>query len=128
MNTEVKNTTETSEILKTEEKNEYLVAPRADVYYTTDGYHVLLDMPGVSKSDINLKVEEDELIVTGKIQEQPKDYEIVYNEICYDGYHRHFIIPNDVDKNKISAKYENGVLDLFLQKGEEYKPKFIEIK
>jgi len=128
MNTEVKTSTATSEALKTEERNDYLVAPRADVYYTNEGYHVLLDMPGVSKNDIKLKVEEDELIVTGKLPEQPKDYEIVYNEICYDGFHRHFIIPNDVDKNKITAKYENGVLDLFLQKGEEFKPKLIEIK
>jgi HSP20 family protein len=126
MNTEVKNTV--AEVKTAQEQNDYLVAPRADVYYTNEGYHVLVDMPGVSKNDIKLKVEEDELIVTGKLPEQPKDYEIVYNEICYDGYHRHFVIPNDVDKDKITAKYENGVLDLFLQKAEAYKPKFIEIK
>jgi HSP20 family protein len=105
-----------------------LVAPLTDIYVSKEGYQIFLDMPGVAKENFNLKVDEDELIVTGKKENSSKPQKFLNNEIFYSGFHRHFILPNDIDKNKIDASYQDGVLKLFLHKKEEAKPKVIEIK
>jgi len=114
--------------LNDETNNENYVSPVADIYATKDGYHLVLDMPGVSKENFNLKIDNDELSITGKKSNGHKEYESLYNEIFYSGYNRVFVLPNDVNTEKIDANYENGVLKLFLHKKEEYKPKIIEIK
>lgn len=46
----------------------------------------------------------------------------------YSGFERTFVLPADVDIDKIEASYNNGVLSITLNKKEEYKPKLIEIK
>jgi len=114
--------------LDNETNNENYVSPVADIYATKDGYHLVLDMPGVSKENFKLKIDNDELSIIGKKSNGHKDYESLYNEIFYSGYNRVFVLPNDVNTDKIDANYENGVLKLFLHKKEEYKPKIIEIK
>jgi len=113
---------------KNNEVVDSLVAPFTDIYVSKEGYHLLLDMPGVSKENFKLKIDNDELIVTGKKQNGDKDRKYVNNEIFYNGFHRHFVLPNDVDTDKIDASYQDGVLKLMLHKKEEFKPKFIEIK
>jgi len=114
--------------LNDETNNENYVSPVADIYATKDGYHIVLDMPGVSKENFKLKIDNDELLISGKKSNGHKEYESLYNEIFYSGYNRVFLLPNDVNTDKIDANYENGVLKLFLHKKEEYKPRFIEIK
>jgi len=110
------------------EAADMLVAPFTDIYVSKEGYHILLDMPGVSKENFKLKVDNDELIVTGKKQSGEGSRKYLNNEIFYNGFHRHFVLPNDVDTDKIDASYQDGVLKLMLHKKEEFKPKFIEIK
>jgi len=114
--------------LNDETNNENYVSPVADIYATKDDYHLVLDMPGVSKENFKLKIDNDELSIIGKKSNGHKDFESLYNEIFYSGYNRVFVLPNDVNTDKIDANYENGVLKLFLHKKEEYKPKTIEIK
>jgi len=110
-----------------EAKHNY-VAPFADIFETKENYTILLDMPGVSKDNFKVKVDDDELVLTGNIKNGTDDQNYIYNEIFYTGYHRRFILPNNVNVEKIEAHYENGVLSLVLNKKEEFKPKLIEIK
>jgi len=107
---------------------EKYVAPYTDIYISKEGYQLFLDMPGIKKENFNVKVNNDELIVTGKKNFEAAKSEYLANEIFYNGFHRHFVLPNDVDTDKIDAAYENGVLKLLLHKREEFKPKLIEIK
>jgi len=103
------------------------ITPPADLYETQDSYLIFLDMPGVSKDDLNVKVIDNRLIVQGKFEiEKPKDSEVLFNEIEKGEYRREFILSGDVDRNKIEAKLVNGVLTLTLAKREESKE--IEIK
>jgi len=103
------------------------ITPPADLYETQDSYMIFLDMPGVSKDDLNVKVIDNRLIVQGKFEiEKPKDSEVLFNEIEKGEYRREFILSGDVDRNKIEAKLVNGVLTLTLAKREESKE--IEIK
>jgi HSP20 family protein len=110
-----------------ETQTENLVAPLTDIYVSKDGYQIFLDMPGVAKENFNLKVDSDELIVTGKKENSPKPPKYLSNEIFYSGFHRHFVLPKDVDTDKIDASYQDGVLKLFLHKRDEAKPRIIEI-
>lgn len=107
---------------------EKLIAPYTDIVVSQDGYQLFMDMPGIAKENFNVKIDNDELIVTGKKQNSDGNQKQIYNEIYYSGYHRHFILPNDVDSEKIDASYKDGVLKLYLHKKEEAKPKVIEIK
>jgi HSP20 family protein len=107
---------------------EKLIAPYTDIVVSKDGYQLFMDMPGIAKENFNLKIDNDELIITGKKPNSENNHKHLYNEIFYSGYHRHFVLPNDVDSDKIDASYKDGVLKLFLHKKEETKPRVIEIK
>jgi HSP20 family protein len=107
---------------------ETLVPPFTDIYISNEGYQLFLDMPGISKKNFKVKVDNDELIVTGKKTDAERNHKYLNNEIFYSGFHRHFVLPNDVDSDKIDASYKDGVLKLFIHKREEFKPKLIEIK
>jgi HSP20 family protein len=122
--------TEKNEILdKQAVKDGRWIVPYADIFSSEDGYHINLDMPGVLKEKLNLKVNSEELLVKGEFEQSDfKDEECYYNELNHAGYERTFILPNEIDPDKISAVYENGVLKLTLNKKSEYKPKLIEIK
>jgi HSP20 family protein len=97
-------------------------------FSSENGYHINLDMPGVPKDKFNLKIDSEELLVKGELDNNNKDSEYYYNEMNYAGYQRTFVLPRDIDPDKIEAAYENGVLRLTLNKKEEFKPKIIEIK
>lgn len=109
------------------EKNVRLAIPYADIFTTDYGYKIDIDMPGVSKDKFSIKVDNDELLVKGEL-DKTADGDYYYNEIDYSGYERSFILPDDVDTDKIEAVYNNGVLTLTLNKKEQFKPKLIEIK
>jgi HSP20 family protein len=105
------------------------VVPYADIFSSENGYHINLDMPGVQKEKLNLKVDSEELLVKGELQKNGiEDSEYYFDEMSYAGYQRTFILPKDIDPEKIEASYENGVLKLTLNKKEECKTKLIEIK
>ena len=89
-------------------------------YQKDDGYLARLDLPGVSKKDIGLEIEEGYLKVNAR-----RDAE--EGEASFE-YRKSFKVPDEVDVEKIAASYENGVLSLSLPKGERAKPRKIKIK
>lgn len=103
--------------------------PASDILEREDGYHIFLDMPGVSKDDIELDLMENELLVSGKTRyalgEGEKYIEVEFGN-CE--YRRTFTLSDAVDREKIKATTRNGVLELFLPKAEKLTPKKIEIK
>jgi len=110
-------------------KSSRWIIPAADIISNENGFNINLDMPGVIKDKLSLKVDSDELLVSGELENGDfKTSDYYYNELNYAGYQRTFILPKDIDPDKIEAAYENGVLKLALNKKEEYKPKLIEIK
>jgi len=103
------------------------ITPPVDIYETPDSYVLFLDMPGVVKEDLSVKVVDNSLIVQGKFDIPiSKDDEVLLNEIARGEYRREFMLSGDVDTDKISARLVDGVLILTLAKNE--KSKEIEIK
>jgi len=105
----------------------YLIPP-VDIYETNDKYIVYLDMPGTTKENIEINLEGDSLTVQAKVFEVDKEWKPVTTEFELRDYKRVFTIGNKINREKIDAKYENGVLKLELEKSEAAKPRKIPIK
>lgn len=103
-------------------------APLCDIYENENDYIIYFDLPGVEKSDINLKVEKDILTLTADSSKRAgDDYHCLREEMTYAGFRRSFNLNNTVDPDKIEADYQNGSLKLTLPKREEQKTKQIKI-
>lgn len=102
--------------------------PASDIMESKDRFFVYINMPGVSKENVNVKVEDDELIVTGKLAaEELGDRKYIRKEIRTGNYFRKFKLTNLIDRESVQARYENGVLVLELMKRSEALPKSIAI-
>jgi HSP20 family protein len=94
--------------------------PAADIFETDDALTLLLEMPGVSKNNVDVQIENDVLRVEGKIDYSAyKDIEPVYTEYNVGHYARAFTLSNKIDRDAITARVEDGVLTLTLPKAKE---------
>jgi len=104
------------------------VSPLVNIYETDDEFVLSAEMPGVVRKDVKVKVENDLLIMFGRIDyvnEINKNY--ILNEQELGNYYRTFRISDSVDQNNIQAKYDNGKLVVNLTKNEKVKPRTINI-
>jgi HSP20 family protein len=103
--------------------------PACDVSETENAYFISFDVPGVDKDDIRLEVENQNLIVSGerKVEDEKKTEHGFYSEKSYGSFQRVFALPDTVDPDKIDAHYDNGVLNISIEKKEKTKKKAIEI-
>lgn len=101
----------------------------ADILEREDGFHIFMDVPGVSKDELAIDLNENELVVSGRSCAEPAENE-KYIEVEFGGceYRRAFKLSNTVDRENIKAHVNNGVLELHLPKAEKAQPKRIEIK
>jgi HSP20 family molecular chaperone IbpA len=84
-------------------------------------------MPGVNPSEIDLRFENHELVLHGKVAPRYAGHWFV-NEYGVGDFYRAFTINEEVDPNQIAADYKLGVLTVHLPKKEEVKPRRIAIK
>jgi len=103
-------------------------APAINVKETDKGYTVELAAPGMQKGDFNVHInDEGNLIVKmekkDEKKEEDKSARYLRREFSYSKFEQTLILPDDVVKDKISAKVENGVLTVELPKQEEQKVK-----
>jgi HSP20 family molecular chaperone IbpA len=102
--------------------------PNADIYETDEALIVLLEMPGVDKSHIDVSVEDDVLTIEGRIDfSKYQGLTPLYAEYPVGDYRRGFTLSNRIDQHKISAEMSDGVLTITLPKVEEVKPRRISI-
>ena len=119
---------ENTTVQKDVEVYDRYIAPDVDIYETESDYVILTDMPGVSKERLNIKLERQDLRITGNlVKPEFINSDVLLSESCNASYHRHFTIADDVDRDKLEAKLEDGVLRLVLPKKENYKPRDIKI-
>ncbi len=95
-----------------------------------DIFAVEIDLPGVKKEDIDLKIEDNRLIVNAK-REMKKEVKREDYYLCESNFghiSRVFVLPEGIDKDKIDAKLEDGRLYIRLEKEESKKAKSIAVK
>jgi HSP20 family protein len=97
-------------------------SPKMDISENKENYILRLDIPGVAKSDISIKVQNNNLVISGKRDdkvENYKDNKMIRYERSYGNFTRVYSLPGPFDKDKIKAKYENGVLTITVPKTEK---------
>jgi HSP20 family protein len=103
--------------------------PTADIYESNDALNVVLEMPGVDKSSVDIRVEDDVLKIEGRLDfSKYQGLQPLYTEYNVGHYSRSFRLSSKIDQNKIGAELKDGVLSLVLPKVEEAKPRTIQVK
>lgn len=102
-----------------------------NIHETNEGYHLELNAPGRNKEDFKVHVENGLLTISyeKKESQEQKDYKTIRREFGFRSFKRSFSIDDKINADGIQARYENGVLKLYLPKKEEIKvsPKEISI-
>jgi len=121
---------EKKELVEKEEKTvpaRYFV-PNSDIYETEDALTVVMEVPGVTKDNVNIDIENDILEVEGRIDfSSYAELDPVYSEYNVGHFTRKFSLSSKIDQGKISAELNDGVLKLILPKAEDAKPRRIKI-
>jgi HSP20 family molecular chaperone IbpA len=103
--------------------------PSADIYESQDALTVILEMPGVQKDNVEVRVEEGTLFVEGRLDlAKYQGLVPLYTEYNIGHYARSFRISSRIDQKKIAAELNDGVLSLTLPKADEAKPRTIKVK
>ena len=93
---------------------------RMDMHESDTSYDLSVDMPGMKKDEIQVTAEDNTLVIKGerKQEQEKKDKNGKYHfvERHFGSFHREMSIPKNVDCEKISATYENGVLKVSIPK------------
>jgi HSP20 family protein len=104
-------------------------SPAVNVREDTNNYYVEAELPGMSKEDIHVEVENNVLSLKGERRfenkQEGENYHFV--ERSYGSFFRSFALPKNVDSENIGAEYKEGVLHITLPKREEVKPKKVSI-
>ncbi len=100
-----------------------MTVPAVNIVENKDDYKVSLAVPGMKKDDFNIDVEGNMLTISCEKEENKEEKEEKFNrrEYSYSSFSRSFTLPEEVNREKIDAKYEDGVLKLMLPKREEAK-------
>ncbi len=102
--------------------------PTADIYETKDALNVILEMPGVDRSQVAVRIEDDILKVEGRLDfSRYQGLQPLYTEYNVGNYARSFRLSSVIDQSKISAELADGVLSIALPKVEKAKPRSIAI-
>jgi HSP20 family protein len=105
-----------------------IFVPTADIYETADALNVILEMPGVEKSNVDIQVNDGVLRVEGRLDlSKYQGLQPLYIEYNIGHYARTFQLSNKIDQDKIAAEMKDGVLSLLLPKAEEAKPRTIRV-
>ncbi len=109
-------------------RNENYITPMVDIFEMPDEFVLSANMPGISRKNIQVKVDDKLLVLFGKIdytQAVNRKYILNENEIA--NYYRQFNISDTIDETKIEAKYDNGQLVVRLPKHDKAKLRTINI-
>ena len=106
-----------------------IVAPLVDIYETKDDYYLVANMPGTTKDEVQVKLEEESLVIFGKVNyDELMNRKYILSETEPGNYYRKFRLSESINESGIEARYENGQLTLKLPKHERVKPKVINIR
>lgn len=114
------------EFVKTPAK--FTTRPKANVIEKDHGFEIALAIPGIKKENVKILVEKNDLIISSELENKDESQNFKFREFNYENFKRKFILPENVNKESIVAKFESGILTISLSKKEEAQPKTVEIK
>jgi len=109
-------------------ENRRALVPAADVWQEGDKVLLRLEMPGVTKDDIDVRIENDTLLVKGSRKQDAFNGEYAVRERSSGDYYKQYTLDETIDRDRIDAVMRAGLLNIILHVKEAAKPKKIEIK
>ena len=111
-------------------RDETAMTISVDVNESDKAYTVKAEIPGVSKDDISVAIDGNQVSINAEVKKEKEEKEgekVLHSERYYGSVYRSFTLPMDVDQSKSEAKYANGVLELTLPKKAGAAAKQLEI-
>jgi HSP20 family protein len=104
--------------------------PAVDVAEHENEFVVKVELPGVTKDDVKITMQDNILTVRGEKKQEKETKDSSYHRVerAYGSFQRSFTLPTPVKNDKIEATYQDGILTVNLPKAEEAKRKQIEVK
>ena len=104
-------------------------SPSVDIYEDENGIRLHADVPGIDQKDLDVKVENGMLTVKGERKLDREDKKANYHRIerYYGQFTRSFMLPDYDDTEKVEATCKQGVLEVFIPKKAEKRPKQIKV-
>ena len=101
--------------------NTRYTVPAVNILEEDNEYRIEVIAPGIDKKDVKINLEDDVLTISSERKEEneEKDKHYMRREFNYTAFSRSFVVPEEVDAEKISAEHKNGILTLHLPKKEE---------
>ncbi len=107
-------------------------APAVESFIDKDDkkFHCQVMLPGVDPKDVNLQVQGNTLTISGERRDvrETKEADFHHREITYGSFQRSLLLPEGVDKDRLSAEYRNGMLEITAPMSAAALPKKIEIR
>jgi HSP20 family protein len=119
---------EDREVTKQQEQERKLIRSRCNICEDDGKILLRLEMPGVKKENLDVNIENNQLKILGKREAAEEEGTYIIKERREGDFYQVYTLDETVDKNKVDATMENGVLLLTLYLKEAEKPKKIEIK
>ena len=104
--------------------------PKLNISETDNKYFIEAELPGVKQSDLELKLDNNILVIKGKTEESKESKERNYfmRERYYGSFQRSLTLPNNINENDITANFKDGILNIEITKKLENSTKSIEVK
>lgn len=103
--------------------------PPIDIFETDEGLVLRADLPGVAAEGLELQVQDNRLTLLGRVEAPaPEDARLIHQEYHVGDFLRSFILSDDVDHERISAKLTQGVLEVLLPRTPRSEPRRISVK
>ncbi len=106
------------------------VFPPVNIYDNGEGFRIRAEMPGVDTDSLDISCKADQLVIRGErtLEEAGEDANYHRREREGGTFRRAVNLPEPIDADKVHAKYDRGILDVFAPRAEEARPRKIEVK
>jgi HSP20 family molecular chaperone IbpA len=114
---------------QTRSEPETVLRPPVDIFEDDEGITLHADMPGVTREDLEIRVDNDTLLIEGDSPiELPEGMQPLYADVRSSRYRREFGLSGELDTEAINASLKDGVLTLRIPKRAEVRPRKIEVR
>lgn len=102
--------------------------PPIDIYDSDEGLVLLADLPGVTIESLEIQVQDNRLTLFGRVTPSlPTEARLLHQEFEWGDFLRSFILSDEVDHDRITAKLNNGVLEVVLPRAPKTTPRKIQV-
>lgn len=109
--------------------DQVVFTPPIDIFETEEGLVLQADLPGVSSESLELQIQDNKLSLFGKVTVPvPNDARMIHQEYQVGHFLRSFILSDEVDHDRISAKLNQGVLEVVLPRLTKAEPRRIRVQ